>query len=190
MKRNGWGLAAAGVLAALALTGCETSRQACEREKRYNDRLAEMQWEMDSRLDQLHGQVAGFRHSPPVDVRSAPAPVTVAPAPFPTGDIIYTGEPDIVVWTPPPPPRPAPATNLAAKHIRVNQPVTRVQSALREYGSYKGAIDGRVGPQTIAAIQAFQRGNGLAADGVVGPRTWAALEPYAPALAGGGGRMK
>ena len=180
MRRSGWGLAAAGVLGALALTGCETQKQACERERRYNERVSEMQWEMDGRLDQIHGQVAGFRSSPPVDVRATPAPVPIQT------DIIYTPEPEPIgiIYTPPPAPKPAPV-NLAQKHIRINQPVTRVQSALKEYGSYAGAIDGKVGNQTIAAISAFQRANNLKVDGIVGAATWARLEPYAPAMAGG-----
>jgi len=174
-------LAAAGVLGALALTGCETQKQACERERRYNERVSEMQWEMDGRLDQIHGQVAGFRSSPPVDVRATPAPVPIQT------DIIYTPmpEPVEIIYAPPPAPKPAPPPNLAAKHIRANQSVTRVQSALKEAGTYSGAVDGKVGNQTIAAISAFQRANGLVADGIVGARTWAMLEPYAPAMAGG-----
>lgn len=35
--------------------------------------------------------------------------------------------------------------------------------------------DGDFGPQTKAAVLAFQRRNGLEADGIIGPETWAAL---------------
>jgi N-acetylmuramoyl-L-alanine amidase len=38
-----------------------------------------------------------------------------------------------------------------------------------------GPVDGDFGSQTLHAVVAFQKVNGLARDGVVGPRTWAAL---------------
>src|SRR2546423_10566764 len=40
-------------------------------------------------------------------------------------------------------------------------------------GSIK--IDGKFGPGTQKAVQAFQTSKGLKADGIVGPKTWAAL---------------
>jgi lipoprotein-anchoring transpeptidase ErfK/SrfK len=61
-----------------------------------------------------------------------------------------------------------------------------VQSRLRELGYLLGPADGVRGQQTVAAVMAFQRVNGLGVDGVVGPRTLAALEsPAAPELRGG-----
>ncbi|MCX7927348.1 MAG: peptidoglycan-binding protein [Candidatus Omnitrophica bacterium] len=55
---------------------------------------------------------------------------------------------------------------------------TEIQTALANAGYYKGAIDGKIGPKTQAAIEAFQRDNGLAVDGKVGPKTWAVLSKY------------
>lgn len=36
-------------------------------------------------------------------------------------------------------------------------------------------VDGRFGPNTLLAVEAFQSAHGLVVDGIVGPNTWAAL---------------
>lgn len=54
----------------------------------------------------------------------------------------------------------------------------KIQTALKNAGLYTGAIDGKIGPGSRKAIEAFQQQNGLKVDGKVGPKTWAALEPY------------
>ena len=53
--------------------------------------------------------------------------------------------------------------------------VRTIQKKLKNWGYYKGAIDGIFGSQTKEAVKYFQRKNGLAVDGVVGPKTLAAL---------------
>ena len=65
--------------------------------------------------------------------------------------------------------------------------ITAVQVRLRELGYLIGPTDGAKGQQTLAAVMAFQRVNGLQVDGVVGPQTLAALESPvgAPELRGG-----
>lgn len=51
-----------------------------------------------------------------------------------------------------------------------------IQSDLATLGFYKGAIDGIAGPETKAAVIAYQRGHPhLAVDGIVGPATLASL---------------
>ena len=59
------------------------------------------------------------------------------------------------------------------------KPSTReIQQALKNAGFYQGAIDGKMGPLTRAAVQEFQRVHGLTDDGVVGKQTWAKLRAY------------
>jgi lysozyme len=53
--------------------------------------------------------------------------------------------------------------------------VTTVQQALAGKGFLAGPPDGHFGPETAAAVLAFQKSEGLAADGTVGPLTYAAL---------------
>jgi len=53
--------------------------------------------------------------------------------------------------------------------------VIQIQTRLKNWGYYNGAIDGVYGTATFNAIKNFQRKNGLTADGVAGSQTLAAL---------------
>jgi Putative peptidoglycan binding domain len=53
--------------------------------------------------------------------------------------------------------------------------VSGYQAALRQLGFDPGPIDGIAGPRTRAAVEAFQRAEGLAVDSIVGPQTRARL---------------
>lgn len=61
--------------------------------------------------------------------------------------------------------------------------VKRIQSILQGQGYNVGPVDGLYGPQTQAAVVAFQKAKGLMPDGMVGPLTWAALQGTPPAPA-------
>ena len=50
-----------------------------------------------------------------------------------------------------------------------------IQTKLKRWGYYNGAVDGIYGSQTRQAVRYFQSKNGLAVDGIVGPKTAAAL---------------
>lgn len=53
--------------------------------------------------------------------------------------------------------------------------VKTVQTKLKRWGYYTGAVDGIYGPKTKAAVISFQKKNGLTADGIVGKKTASAL---------------
>lgn len=55
--------------------------------------------------------------------------------------------------------------------------VKSLQQILQGQGYNVGPVDGIYGPQTQAAVQAFQKTKGLLPDGIVGPQTWQALQP-------------
>ncbi|MCD7917451.1 MAG: spore cortex-lytic enzyme [Clostridiales bacterium] len=53
--------------------------------------------------------------------------------------------------------------------------VVTIQTKLKRWGYYTGAVDGIYGSATVSAVKYFQRSNGLTADGVVGAATLKAL---------------
>jgi peptidoglycan hydrolase-like protein with peptidoglycan-binding domain len=53
--------------------------------------------------------------------------------------------------------------------------VAAVQTVLKKWGYYTGAVDGVFGPKTRQAVINFQKKNGLVADGIVGSKTEAAM---------------
>ena len=65
--------------------------------------------------------------------------------------------------------------------------VTEIQTRLKNWGYYTGAVDGVYGSQTEKAVRYFQQKNGLNADGQAGDKTLAALGIYDTDGGGGGG---
>ena len=53
--------------------------------------------------------------------------------------------------------------------------VKTIQKKLKNWGYYKGSVDGIYGSQTREAVKYFQRKNGLKVDGIVGAKTLKAL---------------
>ena len=66
--------------------------------------------------------------------------------------------------------------------------VTEIQTRLKAWGYYAGAVDGTYGSATEKAVKYFQQSNGLTADGQAGSETLAALGlPTGGGSASGGG---
>ncbi len=53
--------------------------------------------------------------------------------------------------------------------------VRQIQTKLKQWGYYKGSVDGIYGTSTKNAVSDFQKKNGLSADGVAGPSTLAKI---------------
>ena len=53
--------------------------------------------------------------------------------------------------------------------------VRQIQTRLKKWGYYSGAVDGIFGTQTQKAVRYFQQKNGLTVDGIAGPKTLAAM---------------
>ena len=56
--------------------------------------------------------------------------------------------------------------------------VKKMQQKLKNWGYYKGSVDGIFGNQTKEAVKYFQRRNGLVVDGIAGPKTLSAMGIY------------
>lgn len=56
--------------------------------------------------------------------------------------------------------------------------VRTVQTKLKNWGYYNGAVDGIYGWQTESAVKSFQKKNGLKADGIAGEKTLHAMGIY------------
>lgn len=64
---------------------------------------------------------------------------------------------------------------MILRHGSQGDDVRTLQTQLRAFGFYQGAIDGDFGPKTDAGVRSFQTARGLAADGIVGASTWTAV---------------
>jgi len=71
-----------------------------------------------------------------------------------------------------------------SKYGSTGTEVKKIQTRLKQWGYYKGSVDGIYGTATKNAVIYFQRKNGLTPDGVAGPAT---LAKIGISSSGGGG---
>ena len=64
--------------------------------------------------------------------------------------------------------------------------VRQIQTKLKNWGYYTGAVDGIYGSKTEAAVKYFQRKNGLTVDGIAGKKTLAAMGIASSSASGAG----
>lgn len=69
----------------------------------------------------------------------------------------------------------SPALPTLSKVGSTGSEVRAIQQRLKEWGYYKGSVDGVYGASTKAAVIKFQKANSLTADGVAGNATLAAI---------------
>jgi peptidoglycan hydrolase-like protein with peptidoglycan-binding domain len=67
-------------------------------------------------------------------------------------------------------------TTAVNASVPTPEQVSTAQAALAAVGCYTGPVDGIYGPETDAAIRAYQSAKGLAVDGYLGPQTQEALQ--------------
>lgn len=70
------------------------------------------------------------------------------------------------------------AQSAAPIKTRTTLTTREIQVALKTAGHYAGSVDGKMGPQTLEAVRAFQRSKGLTPDGKVGSKTAMALAKH------------
>lgn len=78
-------------------------------------------------------------------------------------------------------------TSVLSKTGSQGNEVRQIQTVLKNWGYYNGAVDGIFGVKTKNAVVSFQKKNGLTADGIAGPATLRAMGISAGGSQGGSG---
>jgi len=129
-------------------------------------------------LAQMTPPTSGSTPSP-TSIPSAPAPepsTTPAPATEPSTNPVPATEPSTNPSNPTDTTSsPSGGTDSLLRLGSKGEAVRQVQTLLKQKGFYQGSVNGVFGQQTRKAVMAFQKSKNLAVDGVVGPQTLAAM---------------
>ena len=82
-----------------------------------------------------------------------------------------------------------PASAATYRKGSSGEAVRTIQQKLKRWGYYDGAVDGIYGNETVKAVKAFQKKNGLTADGICGKATQKALGMATGTSAAGAGQQ-
>jgi peptidoglycan hydrolase-like protein with peptidoglycan-binding domain len=102
------------------------------------------------------------RRREPTEMTTTRSQKRLAAKPAPAGTVVVFHAPDPIA--------PWPRVRRGADRF----PVRPLQHLVRAHQHHVG-VDGVFGPETEAAVRAFQKSRGLVADGIVGAQTWATL---------------
>jgi len=188
MKRRRISYGTHGVLSlALAFAGCQAEpardEEARTELQQIAARTARLEAEIERmarRLDRIAAQAA---EAASASKQAAPSEVTAvatkAPAPAPAPQAVRESP-----KTRESAPAPAAATTHAEEPSQKSPPAQfdeftlKVQRALKRAGFDPGPDDGKKGPLTTKALQAFQKDNNLPVTGMADEATWALLKRY------------
>ena len=153
-----------------AFSGCATM-QKTQTETRNQTRIVELEKELENRdveIKELKGEVQKL--SPAVEpkmsssAKSADHQVSASIPVAASGEISSQSQ-EVSAY-------------LNSDVIRVSAEAKDVQKALKNAGYYDGAIDGKVGKNTVQAIRQFQEEHALKVDGIIGNQTWTQLQTF------------
>lgn len=71
-----------------------------------------------------------------------------------------------------------------SKYGSRSEEVKQIQTKLKNWGYYKGSVDGIYGSGTLAAVKSFQKKNGLTVDGIAGTKTLQAMGIFSSSSSG------
>ncbi|MBR3134626.1 MAG: spore cortex-lytic enzyme [Clostridia bacterium] len=69
-------------------------------------------------------------------------------------------------------------SEAVSKYGSRGEEVKQIQTKLKNWGYYKGTVDGIYGSSTLYAVKSFQKKNGLTVDGIAGSKTLKAMGIY------------
>lgn len=108
--------------------------------------------------------------TPVTPATPAPTVPSPAPTPAPTTPVLTPGTTVTKVYN---------LGKVTLKNGSKGEPVKELQRVLNKILGSKLAVDGKLGPKTIAIIKKWQKAHGLKADGLVGAKTKAAMKAEA-----------
>lgn len=146
------------MLAVLALSGCATTQQKAAPANQLQNQVVDLQ----QRMEEQEKEIVDLKYE--VKDLTAKVQIKEQKAEERSLPVVTVSKSD--------------AKNDSDSIVRVAVAPSEIQKALKAAGLYEGAIDGKIGSRTKAAVIEFQKKHNLKADGVIGQKTWAEMKTY------------